>query len=141
MREYKFRAPHPDTGKLYYFQFYPTWGSDVGGPPAWDNNWAETVEQYTGLKDKNGKEIYEGDIVYNHWTRRDGEKLGSKWVVKFGEYDNSDLEYGSPALGFYGDNGGNQEGVNNLPTDEPRNKNIEVIGNIYENPELLEEKK
>ena len=74
---------------------------------------------FTGLKDKNGKDIYEGDILI------DG---GNKGIV----------EYFSK-IGLFGINlGGNsicnfQEDF--LPTD------CEVIGNIYENPELLEAKK
>ena len=101
--------------------------------------------QYTGLKDKNGKEIYEGDVVKNIWTRSDGSDIGNLWVVEFGEYDNSDIEYGSPAIGFYGRSlnptyvySGEVEGLNNLPTDAQNSTGIEVIGNQYENPELLQ---
>lgn len=93
----------------------------------------ETLSQYTGLKDKNGVEIYEGDIVKNNWTSFDGKNLGEIWEVKFGEYDNSALEYGSGGnIGFYAYSlkTGDEEGLDNLPCNT--NDSIEVIGNIYE---------
>jgi uncharacterized phage protein (TIGR01671 family) len=66
--------------------------------------------QYTGLKDKNGKEIYEGDIVK---TRKGGHKIIVEFIRgKFEPFDDSG-EYGHFA------------------------EECEVIGNIYENPELL----
>lgn len=67
------------------------------------------VMQFTGLKDKNGKEIYEGDIV---------SFLGETWeVIYFETY-----------AGFMLGNGND---LMNITTQE------ELIGNIYENPELL----
>lgn len=85
-----------------------------------DNN-LYVVMQYTGLKDKNGKEIYEGDIVEN-WC------VG---VIKFGVYDNGerydDAEVGN---GFYFDYGENVSHFYNADDSE-------IIGNIYENRELL----
>lgn len=76
--------------------------------------------QYTGLKDKNGKEIYERDIVD---TVYDGE-LFTGVVV----YDESELD-------FKATNGKENYGSNfqYLPCCEE----VEVIGNAYENPELL----
>lgn len=74
------------------------------------------LEQYTGLKDKNGKEIYEGDIV-----RYGDQVLG----VKFDEMKDSDCSY--YYLGW---------AMGDLSLCE-HNTMIEVIGNIHENPELL----
>jgi len=77
----------------------------------------ETIEQYTGLKDKNGKEIYEGDIVVNTYYD-DGEMYKVLWVedsVAFGMESLDDME------------------LYKLPLES-----LEVIGNIHENPELLE---
>lgn len=77
---------------------------------------AEQIElmQYTGLKDKNGKEIYEGDIV------KSGPYCGKPIVFEEGRY----------WLG---------EEPDDLFTSSVR-WDIEIIGNIHENPELLKEK-
>lgn len=84
------------------------------------------IMQYTGLKDKNGKEIYEGDIVkriVNKWVQDQG-------VVKFGFHKvTSDEWYYTDAYGFYTDS---------VYTAFEDDEDYEVIGNIYENPELLD---
>lgn len=74
------------------------------------------IEQYTGLKDKNGTDIYEGDILIDDT----GEPI-EYWVVKFSDG------------GFVGECAGVAEPLFELT-------NLEVIGNIHENPELVEEK-
>ena len=78
------------------------------------------IEQSTGLKDKNGTEIYEGDVIK---VERDGIIYRVEWI-----HGGFGLEprYNSPFCPRLG----------NV---EVREK-IEVIGNIHENPELLEEK-
>ena len=78
------------------------------------------IEQYTGLKDKNGTEIYEGDVVK---VEGDGEIYRVEWIRSgFG----LEPRYNSPRYPVLG----NVE----------LRKKIEVIGNIHENPGLLEEK-
>ena len=87
--------------------------------------------QSTGLKDKNDQEIFEGDIV-----KRDCMKRPE--VVRFGEWINVDsLGYKEQYIGFYFES--EHEGQEWLHSVEPQfNHLYKIIGNIYENPELLE---
>lgn len=88
----------------------------VQSPPIWSLDEGNIVEQFTGLKDKNGTEIYEGDILIDDT----GEPI-EYWVVKFSEG------------GFIGECTGVAEPLFELT-------NLEVVGNIHEDPELVEEK-
>lgn len=88
----------------------------------------ETIGQFTGLHDKNGKEIYEGDILMCIGERNDnkGRKYYRKVLFDNGAFGMTVPEYKCiSALCNHVVNG---------------KLNWEVIGNIYDNPELLEEK-
>ena len=78
-----------------------------------------SLMQFTGLKDKNGKEIYEGDVV--KWLGKDG--VGT-FEVTF--TDGCFMAGGPFHLSW------------NLDRKVNQHKDVEIIGNIYENKELLE---
>lgn len=85
----------------------------------------ETVGQYTGLKDKNGKEIYEGDIIGCH-------NPDIKHLIFYNE------KQGRFMAALNGDIENDFVGVCGLD-DSRWNASKEVIGNIHDNPELIKE--
>lgn len=82
------------------------------------------VMQFTGLHDKNGKEIYEGDVVRDCLTMR-------VYLVRFGFC----IKYAFN--GWYLETIDEYQAPINNDSDSDRNHMIEVIGNIHENPKLL----
>lgn len=83
------------------------------------------VMQFTGLKDKNGKEIYEGDIIVDTLTGMESQvKFGrcKKFAFNGWYVENEGMDYTSAINGDY---------------DTNRNSQIEIIGNVFEHPHLL----
>lgn len=134
MREILFRGKRIDSGEWTQGAYFPkndnypaTIYTDDGLGASVD---PATVGQYTGLTDKNGKKIFEGDIVDGSetwWAScdpawRSSPVIPVKWdcdICGFDPFADYDCDCG---VYIYGNE-------------------VEVIGNIYDNPELLEEVK
>ena len=131
MRDHKYRAWDKERKKFLTGSKWATYSVDLAGNLTAKNYDFHGIEQnlelveFTGLKDKNGKEIYEGDIIkwssaikdapltiVKSWEKIEAVIWGNKYTGWFTESS----VYG---LGLY--------------------SHIEVIGNIYESPELLNE--
>ena|SRR5690625_1009634 len=124
MREIKFRAWDKESGRMFSIARFDFADHTVYSHLfACEGYLAENLKimQYTGLKDKNGREIYEGDIVkYPHIV-----SAKSNWEVSF--------RGGSFVI--------KQKYLGISLHELAHKNNLEVIGNIYENPELFEVKK
>lgn len=94
-----------------------------------------TICQFTGLTDKNGKRIYENDIVSNKWCFIKGCS-----TVKFGEYKNINMseKYKCGNLGFYLEHSVYEKEICRKDIMYFSGK-CEVIGNIFDNKDLMEE--
>ena len=121
MREIKFRVWHKADEKMYEVYGFAQNKWFLKGKQFPMPNGAVVIMQYTGLKDKNGKEIYEGDLLTDYGEAPPlyveySEKHGAYCFVD--KFDPSGTVYYTPLMIYY--------------------EQMEVIGNIYENPELLE---
>lgn len=129
MREIKFRAWDKEKNKMYYsLTLYPSCqivvdDDSVGILKSTSvkfplNPGEFELMQYTGLKDKNGREIYEGDIV--------------QWGHLSHGYIKSVIEFVAGIFQQYPQTAGViSSSLNQIVL------NCEVVGNIYENPEIL----
>ena len=93
----------------------------------------ETVGQYTGLKDKNGKKIFEGDIVRTHYANTRKNDFVEQVVFHNGRFCSL---YKIPGPG----NGKIWASLpDGIPNKTPYMEWCEIIGNVHDNPELLKE--
>lgn len=147
-REIKFRAWNTEVNhmaKVVTVQemlAYCPEGEDCDSNLEWYNE-NLIIMQYTGLKDKNGKEIYEGDVV-EYWyelSRNQGKVTEQTFegVVVFKDVKiENGYEPDSRHIGFVLEcKNEPQHGGDTWYTDLSAS-NLEIIGNIYENPELLD---
>ena len=117
MRDIKFRAW--DGNEMQYLNKCVCYPKEKAITGRWE------LMQFTGLQDKNGKDVYEGDILIDTLTKM-------TYVVKFGRcikfayngwyVQNDNYDYTTTINGDY---------------DTDINSCIEIIGNIYEHPELI----
>ena len=138
MREILFRGKQADNGEwifgniVHQTDYYGdrcdrwfilegdyTYDYDIGYPIEVQK---ETVGQYTGLTDKNGKKIFEGDIVSGH--------LDDLFPGDESRYEIAWKDYGWHLT--------RPDGTVDTAEQDWVNQNFEVIGNIYDNPELVE---
>lgn len=154
MREIKFRGKRKDNGEWVYgdllkpfkSQFYVLDYSKfdydcfehIGEVAEEFEVIPETVGQFTGLKDKNGKEVYEGDILRIPPKDKYEEHTYNSFEVFYHDNDCSPTDCGLVfgRLKPHGNSAGGYSGYKLIP------KHISafvVIDNIHDNPELLKE--
>lgn len=127
MKEILFRGKRIDNGEWVEGYFVNLWlmHYQKHQPIITDNNAVSynvdpsTVGQYTGLTDKNGKKIFEGDIVKTDKFSEPNKQYIIKYDLQFGAFIGQD-RYNLYFVTFDGDSG-----------------EFEVIGNIHDNPEFL----
>lgn len=130
MRTIKFRGKRAYNGEWVYGDLLRMSGVPCIYPDPAPNGWndyeviPDTVGQFTGLLDKNGKEIYEGDMVsYRYHIRRPDSLVRNE--INYIGFRQSECKFIVVCKNRHHD------------LHEPYNLQVEVIGNIHDNPELL----
>lgn len=136
-REIEFRGKSTETGEFIFGALVIdtenkaqiiSYANHEGNSYNWDEVDLETVGQYTGLKDCNGEKIFEGDIInYEAYSPKNKAKV---------IFDNG--SYFAENISKYGGKHLLSEKVCDMGQTGSCDYNHEVIGNIYENLELLE---
>lgn len=128
MRTIKFRGKIKVTGKWMYGDITHLYEDsfmqiDISD---WDV-FPETIGQFTGIVDRNCVEIYEGDIIQTYDSK-------GKPILHEVYYLESEARFATKLIGYENLNGGSlsQKWINEL--------GFEVIGNIFDNKELLQNK-
>jgi uncharacterized phage protein (TIGR01671 family) len=153
MREILFRGKRADNGAWVEGAFClkdcdEPFGDLVDRPsiikydPPCDGFWyrvdPKTAGQFTGLTDKNGKKIFEGDILQYSIEEDQAVFVGA---VKFGEFNPDGGALINTSVGFYVELV-DQEGKRTYMRKDigfwVKFRGVEVIGNVHDNPELLE---
>ena len=133
-REILFKAKRKDNGEWvegYYYQIwqqgYICWGMINNMPDMVEVN-PNTLCQYTGLTDKNGKRIWENDVVKCNKRKEGYDLYKVVWRKEFADFGVEPLMYKAQyPIGF-------------TLGRTLRGCDYKVIGNIFDNPELLEVK-
>lgn len=116
MRELKFRVYHPELSKLVYWRLED--GFDYSD--RYLTQYEYPIQQFTGLKDKNGREIYEGDLIqYKRNSSYDNHVFEVKWSE-----DN---------LGWILQSKSGDVLINEWTPEGNRFNFIEIVGNVFEN--------
>ena len=138
MREYKFRAWNKNSKKMYkigqitlekgIWNYEPDNREYIGMSIPYQPSFI--LMQYTGLKDENGKEIYEGDILLIDAYTYEEPEFSEEYLVEYNELlgmwqlknleDNKDIKTFEDLNGWY-------------------KLDIKLLGNKFDNPKLLEE--
>jgi uncharacterized phage protein (TIGR01671 family) len=136
MREILFRGKDTKTGKWRYSMTISRYSYDdneifsyyIGG--GYITIDGKTLGQYTGLTDKNGKKIFEGDIIaIEDYDSEEKPFWRVEGVVKYGKFNCSCCD---GVYGWYIENGD----IRDLDT-IARDSILSCVGNIHDNPELL----